>query len=92
MTQQLPFSIAANQVLAKYKFRQTFVTSGRWEAANNYSEVVWAANQLLDLAGAASYVGSQDAEQIRTVANRWLKDCVTPQEFPEHAEEPTNDR
>lgn len=29
MTQQLPFSIAANQVLAKYKFRQTFVTSGR---------------------------------------------------------------
>ncbi|HDL6695794.1 TPA: hypothetical protein ACSAE4_002649 [Yersinia enterocolitica] len=91
MTQQLPFSIAANQVLAKYKFRRTFV-SGRWEAANAFAEVVWAANQLLDLAGAASYVGSQDADQIRTVANCWLKDCVTPQEFPEHAEEPTNDQ
>ncbi|EMZ5860592.1 hypothetical protein ABEH95_002991 [Yersinia enterocolitica] len=92
MSQQLPFSIAANQVLARYKFRQTFVTSGRWEAANNYSEVVWAANQLLDLAGAASYVGSQDAEQIRTVANHWLKDCVTPLEFSEYAEGQANDR
>ncbi|CNJ74446.1 TPA: hypothetical protein ACVBYD_000595 [Yersinia enterocolitica] len=91
MSQQLPFSIAANQVLAKYKFRQTFVTS-RWAEKHGVGEVVWAANQLLDLAGVASYVGSQDAEQIRTVANRWLKDCVTPQEFPEHAEEPTNDR
>ncbi|MFQ6250693.1 hypothetical protein [Yersinia enterocolitica] len=92
MSQQLPFSIAANQVLARYKFRQTFVTSGRWEAANNYSEVVWAANQLLDLAGAASYVGSQDAEQIRKVANHWLKDCVTPLEFSEYAEGQANDR
>ncbi|UYJ99814.1 hypothetical protein N4221_11300 [Yersinia enterocolitica] len=88
MSQQLPFSIAANQVLAKYKFRQTFVTT-RWIASYGISEVVWAANQLLDLAGAASYAGSQDAEQIRTVANRWLKDCVTPQEFPEHTLEPT---
>ncbi|EOI6869036.1 hypothetical protein ACMVR4_000385 [Yersinia enterocolitica] len=88
MSQQLPFSIAANQVLAKYKFRQTFVTT-RWIASYGVSEVVWAANQLLDLAGAASYVGSQDAEQIRTVANRWLKDCVTPQELPEHTLEPT---
>ncbi|EKN3394981.1 hypothetical protein ACRRQX_003317 [Yersinia enterocolitica] len=88
MSQQLPFSIAANQVLAKYKFRQTFVTT-RWIASYGVSEVVWAANQLLDLAGAASYVGSQDAEQIRTVANRWIKDCVTPQEFPEHTLEPT---
>ncbi|CNK20229.1 Uncharacterised protein [Yersinia aldovae] len=91
MSQQLPFSIAANQVLAKYKFRQTFVTT-RWIARNGVSEVVWAANQLLDLAAAASYAGSQDADQIRTVAHRWLKDCVTPQELPEHAEEPTNDR
>ncbi|HDM8437612.1 TPA: hypothetical protein P0O03_001623 [Yersinia enterocolitica] len=88
MSQQLPFSIAANQVLAKYKFRQTFVTT-RWIASYGVSEVVWAANQLLDLAGAASYVGSQDAEEIRTVANRWIKDCVTPQEFPEHTLEPT---
>ncbi|HDL7822518.1 TPA: hypothetical protein PXP39_000307 [Yersinia enterocolitica] len=88
MSQQLPFSIAANQVLARYKFRQTFV-SCRWEAKHGAGEVVWAANQLLDLAGVASYVGSQDAEQIRTVANRWLKDCVTPQEFPEYTLEPT---
>ncbi|HEN3291076.1 TPA: hypothetical protein U5D59_000445 [Yersinia enterocolitica] len=91
MSQQLHFSIAANQVLARYKFRQTFVSS-RWAAKNTYSEVVWAANQLLDIAGAASYVDSKDADQIRTVANRWLKDCVTPQDFPESIEEPTNDR
>ncbi|AJJ63287.1 hypothetical protein [Yersinia aldovae] len=91
MSLQLPFSIAANQVLAKYKFRQTFVTT-RWIARNGVSEVVWAANQLLDLASAASYVGSQDAEQIRTVANHWLKDCVTPLEFSEYAEGQANDR
>lgn len=88
MSQQLPFSTAANQVLAKYKFRQTFVSS-RWEAKHGAAEVVWAANQLLDLASAASYAGSEDADLLRDTANRWLKDCVTPQEFPEHTQEPT---
>lgn len=88
MGQQLPFSIAANQVLAKYKFRQTFVSS-RWEAKHGTGEIVWAANQLLDLAGAASYSGSEDADLLRDTANRWLKDGVTPQEFPEHKQEMT---
>ncbi|HEJ9057256.1 hypothetical protein KGP26_12040 [Serratia sp. JSRIV002] len=75
-----PFFAAANRVLRMYDIRQTSSTR---VPADTSAEVFWAAERLLDLAGAAAYSASTEAVAIREAAEYWKRYGKHPAFFPE---------
>ncbi|WP_422527638.1 hypothetical protein [Serratia fonticola] len=85
-----PFYEASNAVIKMYAWRQERASAKC--PAHSPSEIDWAADRLLDLALAASYVSSNEAIAIRDMAEFWKRNKhlrVTPALFPlESAEVP----
>lgn len=78
-----PFYEAANAVIKMYEWRQERASTKC--PAHSPSEIDWAADRLLDIALAASYVSSNEAIAIRDMAEFWKRNKhlrQTPDFFP----------
>ena len=73
-----PFLAAANQVLAMYDRRQADCKTVQ---PHTESEIHWASELLLTLAGVAAYTASAEAVIIHATASEWRSSGVRPINF-----------
>ncbi|CAI1530750.1 hypothetical protein LQ759_18880 [Serratia marcescens] len=83
MSTQAPFFAAANRVLRMYELRQQQITC---RAPHSQTEIEWAADLLLGLAGAAAFSASKEAVSLRDAAEYWKRYGKQPDFFPETIE------
>ncbi|AVD63704.1 hypothetical protein [Serratia marcescens] len=78
-----PFFAAANRVLRMYELRQQQITR---RAPHSQTEIEWAADLLLGLAGAAAFSASKEAVSLSDAAEYWKRYGKQPDFFPETIE------